>query len=281
MMEALLAYVDGQFLPANEASVSVSDLAVQRGYGIFDFLKTVNGRPLFLEDHLDRFYGSADELRLVVGMSRGELTQVLKELVDRNKLSDSGIRITLTGGPSADGYTINRPSLIITQQKLTLGPQPARSGIRLMTHAHRRQFPTAKTIDYLMAIWLQPVLAERGVDDVLYCHEGGVSECPRANFFIVSAEGELATPGEGVLSGITRKHLLQLAPAKLPTRQRPITVDEIYRAKEAFITSTTRNIQPVSAVDGRTIGDGQIGQLTRWLSQALARRMAEEQERPV
>jgi D-alanine transaminase/branched-chain amino acid aminotransferase len=280
-MEELLAYVNGQFLPAGEASVPVSDLAVQRGYGIFDFLKTVNHRPIFLSDHLDRFFYSADQLRLAVGTSRCELTQVLKELMDRNALGDSGIRITLTGGAARDGYTITKPSLIITQQQLTPGPQPAPTGIRLMTHEHLRQFPTVKTIDYLMAIWLQPILKERGVDDVLYCHDGVASECPRANFFIVTRDGELATPDEGVLKGITRKHLLLLAGEKLKARQRPVAVEEIYGAKEAFITSTTRNIQPVSEVDGRAIGDGQVGEVTRWLSELLAQRIRQEQERSI
>ena len=269
------ALVNDALLPLREASVRITDLAIQRGYGVFDFLKTVDNRPVFLEDHLDRLYRSADHMRLPVAQTRDELKSLLGRLIAKNDLPNSGIRITVTGGYSPDGYAIATPNLIVTQQKLALGTALSENGIRLMTHPFRRQFPEAKTLDYSMAIWLQPVIRERGADEVLYQLDGVVSECPRSNFFIVTRDGRLATAARGILKGVIRKQLLDLAPALgLTAEERDVTLDDIKNAAEAFLTSTTKNLLPVSHVDGATIGTGRPGEVTRSLYKALADRIA-------
>ncbi len=100
----LFSIVNQRLVPASEASLLTSDLAIQRGYGVFDFFKTLGGKPIFLTEHLDRFYHSAERLRLPIGKSRDELRELIDILGRKNGLADSGFRLTLTGGYSPDGY---------------------------------------------------------------------------------------------------------------------------------------------------------------------------------
>ncbi|WP_345950194.1 aminotransferase class IV [Mucilaginibacter sp. PAMB04274] len=261
--------VNNDFVLAGEASVLITDLAVQRGYGIFDFFKIINGQPIFLEDHLDRFYHSAGQLRLPVAYNRDELKAVLFELMKKNGVSDSGIRITLTGGYSPDGYTVVKPNMIITQQPLTISKEINTQGIKVITHPHQRQMAHIKTIDYLMAIWLQPLIKEKGADDVLYHNNGMVKEVPRANFFIVTPNNEVLTSGTGVLKGIIRKQLLGLNGNGFNVQEREISLEEVMACKEAFITSSTKNILPVTEIDGHVIGNGGAGEVSKALSEKL------------
>jgi branched-chain amino acid aminotransferase len=280
-------FVRDNFVPASQASILIGDLAIQRGYGIFDFFKTLGGNPVFLEDHLDRFFHSARQLRLETGKTREELHEILDMLQQKNKIPDSGIRLTLTGGYSPDGYSLTSPNLIITQQPLAATiTGELQKGIRLVTYPHQRQMPEVKTIDYLMAIWLQPFIRENGADDVLY-HRGGIShqdginhpdgiitECPRSNFFMVTAEDTIVTPARNILKGITRMKVLEVAGRRFRTEERDMTLEELKTAKEAFITSTTKHILPVLQIDDIIIGKGSPeeempGDVSRWLNKEL------------
>ncbi len=265
-MSKLHVWVNDSFVPADHALVNITDLAVQRGYGIFDFFKTINGKPVFLEDHLDRFFRSAVLMRLDVKQSRDEIKNMIFQLIEKNGLSDSGIKIILTGGFSPDGFNIAEPNLIITQSAFQIPRTMSEKGVGVITHEYQRQFSNAKTLDYLQAIWLQPVLKEKMADDVLYHSKGLIRECPRANFFIVTNENEVLTPESDMLKGVSRKHILEIAAGMYHTEARDISLEELRNAKEAFITSTTKNILPVVRIDGRTIGDGSPGELTRTLA---------------
>jgi D-alanine transaminase/branched-chain amino acid aminotransferase len=261
--------VNDDLLPADKASLLITDLAIQRGYGIFDFFKTINGRPIFLDDHLDRFYHSANEMHLAVKQTRDELKALLFALMSRNNLPDSGIRITLTGGYSPDGYELVKPNMIITQQPLKITTAINQQGIKLITYPHQRQMPQIKTIDYLMAIWLQPLVKERGADDLLYHDNGLLRECPRSNFFLVTHRNEVLTSDTQVLKGVIRKQLLNLNGRGFTVQEKPITLEDLKHCKEAFITSTTKNVLPVTQIDGQLIGNGQAGETTTALYHAL------------
>lgn len=246
-----LAYVDGTFVPAANACVPIEDLGLQRGYGIFDYLRVSGTVPLFLHDHLDRFLRSAEMMRLPLAHDRQGLERIVHEVIDSEVLTVSGIRILLTGGPSSDGYTISAPRLAVIRQPLSAPPgQLPATGIGLCSYGYQRQLSSVKTTDYLMAVWLQPWLKERGGDDILY-HDGGlVRECPRSNIFLVDEVGALVTPKEGMLAGITRKQVIAVAEqAGIPSVQRDVRLDEVHRAREVFITSSTRRIVPVRQID--------------------------------
>jgi D-alanine transaminase/branched-chain amino acid aminotransferase len=246
-----VCYAGKEFLPIDRASLSILDLGVQRGYGIFDFLRVSRNVPLFLEDHLDRFYHSAAVMRLSIPESRQGIRDILFHLIRENNLQTSGIRLILTGGASPDGYQIIEPALSIVQQVIqSPADELAMQGIHLLTYPFQRQLPQAKTTDYLMAIWLQPWLKKNGGDDILYHQSGMISECPRSNIFIVTKQGTLATPVSNMLKGITRKQVLTLAGMSgISVEERDISLDDIKTAQEAFITSSTKRIVPVRQVD--------------------------------
>lgn len=266
-MSKLVVWVNDSLIPADEAMLNITDLAVQRGYGIFDFFKTIDGKPVFLEDHLDRFFRSAVLMRLHVGKSGEEIRKKIMQLIEKNDLSDSGVKIILTGGFSPDGFNIADPNLIITQQGFQIPRTMHEHGVSIITHEYQRQFSDAKTLDYLQAIWLQPVLKEKKADDVLYHSNGLLRECPRANFFIVTKDKKVLTPESHMLKGVSRKQVLEISAGMFDTEARDITLDELRNASEAFITSTTKNILPVVQVDGRILGNGKPGIVTRSLAE--------------
>lgn len=269
-MNSNFVFINDAFFQSEHSAILIKDLSVQRGYGIFDFFKTVNSKPVFLDDHLDRFYYSAAQMHLQVGLSRAQLKEILAELMERNNLPDSGIRITLTGGYSEDGYNLaEKPNLIITQNSFTVNQQAINKGIKLVTYNYQRQLSHIKTLDYLTAIWLQPYIKEHAAEDVLYHNNGALRECPRANFFLITAADEVLTAGESILKGVTRKNILNLAQTDILVAERAITLDDLASAKEAFITSTTKNIMPVTGIDGKNIGNGTIGPLTSKLQELL------------
>ena len=267
----MFVLVNDTIFSEEEATLKITDLAIQRGYGIFDFLKTVGGKPIFLEDHLDRFYSSAEQMRLNVKQNRSQLTESLYALIEKNKLFESGIRITLTGGYSPDGFNIaSESNIIITQVDFVINRNFEKS-IGIMTYDYQRQFASAKTLDYLKAIWLQPIMKERGDDDILYHDNGMLRECPRANFFMVNEKNEILTSKSNILKGVTRKHILKFGSQNFKMDERELTMDDLRHAKEAFISSTTKNILPVTKIDGRILSEGKPGPITRALMEEFDR----------
>lgn len=270
LLDSIMAdwvFLNDLLVPQEAALLPFRDLSFQRGYGVFDFFRLVDGQPLFLDDHLERFYFSARELRLPVPFAPPQLKEVLSDLLARNNRPNAGIRLSLTGGLSEDGFSVGKPNFLISQHDFSLPtPSQVRAGVSLLTYAYRRQLPHVKSIDYLTAIYLQPTLKENDADDLLYHHNGSISECPRSNFFLVTRDDRIVTPSDNRLAGVTRKKVIQLAAKDFPVEERAVTLPEIREAKEAFITSTTRQILPVGRIDDVVFG--QTG-IARHLLQAF------------
>lgn len=259
-------FFNNGFVSNENARLHISDLSLQRGYAVFDFCRTVNGIPLFLPDHLDRFYISAAALHLEINKTREELTAIVKELVKRSTLREAGIRFLLTGGYSADGYHPATPNLLITCNSVkTATGADFEKGYSVITHAHQRELPHVKTINYITAVWLQPLLKEKQADDVLYYNPVSITEFPRCNVFMVTGDRQLVTPARNMLPGVTRKKVITLAADIIPVEERNIPVEELHTASEIFLTATTKRVIPVLRMDGRTLGDGKPGPVTRKL----------------
>lgn len=274
-MSTIYISINNQLYTEEEAKISVSDLALQRGFGIFDFLKTVNHQAIFIEDHFNRFYNSAKEMNLEVPFSRTELLSAVHQLMEKNNLANSGIKFILTGGFSSDGYSIGKPNLIIIQTPFEINKANFDKGMNLVTYNHQRQLPTIKTIDYLQAIRLQPFIKQSQADDVLYHNHGLIRECPRANFFIVT-DDKIITCKTDVLRGITRSKILDLQIDGYTILEQDFTLEELYHAKEAFISSSTKNAFPVLNIDGKPIGNGKAGTITRQINERLFELIADE-----
>lgn len=261
---------NGKLILENEAKLAINDLAIVRGYGIFDFFKTVNHRPIFLEDNLDRFFRSAQLMDLPIDYDRNELRALIEKLMQANSIPDSGIKILLTGGYSADGYSISTPNLIISQQEMYRNVMLEERGIVLLPFDYHRPFSQVKSIDYVMGIQALKTAKMQGADDVIYVKNGLFSECPRANFFLVSNDGKLLTAADDVLQGVTRKKVIELAKqVKIPVEVRNINIEDAANAAEAFITSTSKNITPVTSLHGlKTFKQG-VGPITKNLQDLL------------
>lgn len=268
-MAAQYVSINGEFVLADDAKIGVNDLAMHRGYGIFDYFKLVDGKPIFMEEHFERFFNSAKEMHLDAGLDRGRLKETVEELITRNNMPASGIKLLLTGGYSEDGYKMGKPNLLVMQYPLAFPKEhDTVKGMKLATHDHVRQVPHIKTIDYLAAVRMHPFMQENGLDDILYQKNGIISECPRANFFIVTGS-EIITAASNILKGITRSKVLKLNIDGYKIVERDFTLDEVFAANEAFITSTTQYANPVISVDGKVIGDGKIGVVTTKVRQQL------------
>jgi branched-subunit amino acid aminotransferase/4-amino-4-deoxychorismate lyase len=250
-LKPIYCFAQNQISLLESAGVPVGDLLVQRGYGIFDYLRVANNKPLFIEAHLDRLFNSAKIMRLTIAQSKEDLKKIVADLIEKNNIPFSGIRLIIAGGDAPDGYTITKPHLIIIQQPLEAPPvQMATKGIQLVSHFYQRQLAEVKTTDYLMAVYLHPWMKGQGADDILYYNNDSVSECPRSNIFMISQDNTIVTPVNNMLKGITRKNIIAVAEAHhLKLEQRDISLSEMKKAKEVFITSSTKRIIPVAGLD--------------------------------
>ena len=256
--------INDQIVDYDAASVHVRDLSLLRGYGIFDFFRLVGLQPLFMKDHLERFFGSADQLRLKCPVGRKALRKFIYEIINLNGIQNSGIRLLLTGGESDSGYSIGEPTLVVMNEPINPLPETQfTDGIKLITHEYLRDLPEIKTTQYLMGIYKQPVLKKAGAADLLYHWNGSVSELTRSNFFIITDQNTIVTPDKDVLPGVNRKHVLNMARDHYNIEERHLQLDEVFAAKEAFITGTTKKVMPVVQVDDQLIGQGMPGPVTK------------------
>lgn len=262
----MYAFINNGFVSEVNASIGISDLALQRGYGVFDFFRVSNFQPLFIDDHLDRLMLSAATLGLQHRYSVADLKQIIHGLIARNNLPEAGIKIFLTGGYSPNGFGVAPANLIVQQLPITLPDAAAfENGINIITHNYLRDLPQVKSINYLMAIYLKTVV-QNGADDVLYCNNNRILEFARANIFVVTRHGKLLTPADNILQGITRKKVLQIAATMYQVEERRVSVEEAVNAAEVFLTSTTNRILPVLSVNQQQISEAP-GPVTRALLQ--------------
>jgi branched-subunit amino acid aminotransferase/4-amino-4-deoxychorismate lyase len=262
-----ICYINNRYTGFKQASLKISDLGLQRGYSIFDYFLEMGGRIPFLDDYLDRFYKSAEILHLEVPLNRDLLKAKIDYLLQQNKFGTSGIKLLLTGGYSEDLYSPSTPNFMILNLPVIHQPGDFGDGVKLILLDYLRHIPEVKTTFYLPSIALSPELKEKGAIEVLYHHNGLISETTRANFFLIK-NGRLITPVSGVLKGITRKYVLYVAKEMMPVEEREVKLSELWESDEAFITGTSKHVAPVVEVEGRMIGNGKPGEITKAISEA-------------
>ncbi len=265
-------YVDGQFVPSDQATIPINDLALLRGYGIFDFLKTYKGKPIFLKEHIERLQRSAEQIGLDLPWSRRELINIVMQTLDKNNLPDSNIRMVVTGGASPDFITPQgKPRLLVLVTPLAEQPKWWYSeGVKIITIDSERNIPAAKSIDYIPAtIALKQARLQDAIEAVYVDRTGYVLEGTTSNLFIF-VDKRLITPGREILDGITRQVVLKLAEKAYETEIRDINLNELYDAEEVFVTGSNKEIVPVIKVDETNVGNGKPGGHTRALMDAFA-----------
>jgi branched-chain amino acid aminotransferase len=271
----MLIYLNGAMVPKEEAKVSVFDHGFLYGDGVFEGIRVYGGKIFRLEEHVARLYESARTLELRVPMEREEMIEAIERTVDANGKSDAYVRVVVSRGPGDLGIDPSKcphATVVIVVDTIAMYPQEAYDfGIDLMTASVRRVpmeslDPRVKSLNYLNNILAKLEAKNAGcLEAIMLNHHGSVAECTGDNLFIVK-HGRLETPAvtQGALAGITRGVVLEIAAQLgIEARETELALHDVYNADECFLTGTAAEIVPVVSVDGRTIGDGRPGSMTR------------------
>lgn len=263
-----ICYINGAFIEAPQAMIPANDLAVLRGYGVFDYLRTYGGQPYRLERNIQRLRRSAEIIELEHPWSDEQIEAIVRETVARNGFPESSIRIVITGGASPDNFTPgSEPNLLV--MVAPVNPQPAwwyQDGVKAVTTDIARILPEAKSINYIPGILAMKRARKAGAAEALYTTpDGRVLEGTTTNLFAY-LDGALVTPdpSAGLLPGLTRASILELAEAEgLPVQVRHLAAEELRQADEIFLTAANKRIVPVTTLDDARIWSGKPGPFTR------------------
>jgi branched-chain amino acid aminotransferase len=270
-------FIDGKFCNERDAKVSVFDHGLLYGDGIFEGIRAYNGRVFRLKEHLDRLYYSAKAILLTIPMSREKIAAAVIESCRQNKIRNGYIRLVVTRGVGTLGLNPNsckNPSVIVIAHKIQVYPPELYArGMAIVTvptvrNLHSALNPAIKSLNYLNNILAKIEANNAGVEEaVLLNSEGFVSECTADNIFIIK-QNKLFTPplSAGALYGITRGVVMELArESGIEVSEPNLTRYDLFNADECFLTGTGAEIMPIVKIDGRVIGSGKPGPLTKKL----------------
>jgi D-alanine transaminase len=279
------AYVDGRYVAHGAAGVHIEDRALQLGDGIYEVCGVAGGLMMDEEEHLDRLERSLREIEMTMPMPRRALKLVMRELVRRNRLRDGLLYLQVTRGATRRDHPIPkvspRPTLILTTR--AMDPEEfgkrRRDGVAVVTRPDERWGRCdIKTVQLLPNLLAKTAARRAGAYEAwLVDAEGQVTEGSSTTAWIVDAEGRLRTRdlSNAILPGVTRRVILEAAmAAQLPVVQQSFKVADALAAREAFISSAT-GVMPVTAIDGKPVGEGGPGPLTRRVQELYALTSAE------
>ncbi len=278
LSDELLVYIDGKFVPESEARISVFDHGFLYGDGVFEGIRAYNGRVFKLKEHLDRLYDSAKAIDLKIPVSKDEFADIILETLRVNKLRDAYIRPIVTRGVGdlgLDPRKCEKPTIIvITREWGKLYGDLYEKGLVAVTVTTRRNAidalpPNIKSLNYLNNILAKIEANAKGGDEAIFLdHNGYVSEGSGDNIFVVK-NGAISTPPViNNLRGITRAVVVEIIKKlEIPFEETNIGLYDLYTADELFVTGTAAEIAPIVKIDGRIVGDGKPGRITKMLIQ--------------
>lgn len=274
---SLQVWIDGKHYPKEDAKISVYDHGLLYGDGVFEGIRIYNGKIFECEAHLRRLFDSAKGIRLTIPYTAEQLKGAIEQTAKLNKFTDCYVRLVVTRGVGYLGLNPSKcptPSVFIITDTIELYPREMyEQGMPVITASVIRNHPNAispriKSLNYLNNILAKIEAVDAGVPEaVMLNHEGNVAECTADNLFIVKG-GTVFTPpsSDGALEGVTRSVILQLCGRQnIPCTQRTLQRYDLYVADEFFLTGSGAEVIPVTRIDGRPIGDGAPGPITRRL----------------
>ncbi len=279
-MGELLVYINGEFVPENEAKISVFDHGFLYGDGVFEGIRAYDGKVFKLYEHLDRLYDCAKVIDLEIPITKEEFAEAILETLRRNGLRDAYIRPIVTrgiGDLGLDPRKCSNPSIIIISKPWgKLYGDLYERGLKAVTVTIRRNAidalpPNIKSLNYLNNILAKIEANAKGGDEAIFLDNSGyISEGSGDNVFVVK-NGEITTPPTiNNLRGITRSVVIEIIKnLKIPFKEANLGLYDLYSADEVFVTGTAAEIAPVTVIDGRKIGDGKPGEITRRLMDAF------------
>ena len=259
-------YVNGDLVRYEDVRLHVSDLLFQRGFGVFDFFRCRNGSIPWLADYTERLYNSLSLSGLKVDPDREQFTSIIHDLLDKNGLDNGVFKVIVTGGYSDNLESVTGPANFIILNVHWKRPPEAsfEKGVNLIRDRYVRPNPEIKTLYYFNKLRLEKRLREYSAVDVMY-HTDMISEASRANLFFVKGD-RIYTPASNILKGITRKQVLAMFDQ---VQVEDIEAVRLYDFDEMFLSSSSRDITPVVSVEGKQIGKGLPGPITREIQAAF------------
>jgi len=270
-------YIDGKYYDEKNAKISVFDHGLLYGDGIFEGIRAYNSRVFKLKEHIDRLFYSAKAIMLAIPLTHAQMMRAVVETCRASKIKDGYIRLLVTRGVGTLGLNPNRckkPSVIVIADKMQLYPESFyRDGMEIITvptvrNLHSALNPAIKSLNYLNNILAKIEANNGGCEEAIMLNaEGFVAECTGDNIFIIKG-GHLFTPplSAGALYGITRQVVIELAKKSgLNVSEPNLTRYDLFNADEFFVTGTGAELVPVVKVDGRVIGTGKPGAITKQL----------------
>ncbi len=274
---SLKVYIGGKFVDKEDAKISVYDHGLLYGDGVFEGIRSYAGRVFRMTEHVDRLYESARAIHLVIPMTREEMAKAIEATLAVNNFTDAYIRLVVTRGAGSLGLDPRRttdPQVIIITDSISLYPEEYyENGLSIITAGTIRNHPAAlspriKSLNYLNNILAKIEGTNAGcLEALMLNHSGYVAECTGDNIFIVK-KGVIHTPSidAGILDGITRQAVIDLATSLgIVVIERTMERHDILTADECFLTGTAAEVIPVTKLDGRPIGDGEVGPVSRKL----------------
>ena len=284
---SLKIWLDGQLVDKADAKISVYDHGLLYGDGVFEGIRVYGGRIFKAKEHIRRLYDSAKAIRLTIPLSPEKLMAAVEETVRANDLTDCYIRAVVTRGVGFLGIDPNKcanPSVIIIADQIHVYPKETYDkGIAVITAATIRTHPAAlsprvKSLNYLNNILARIEANDAGVPEaIMLNHLGNVAEGTVQNIFIVKDQRVLTpTAVDGILEGVTRQTMLDLcAELNIACEERTLQKHDLYVADECFLTGTGAEVMPVTKIDGRAVGAGVAGPITKRLIEAFHRYVRE------
>jgi len=262
------AYYNGEIIEKENIIISHQDLGFQRGYGIMDAMKTVNGVPFLMKEHFERLEEGLGALNLQVSINLQRFKEIVDELLVKNNCNrDVAIKTVVTGGKSSNGFDMDgKPTVLITLNSLanvTPNKQLYKAGAKTISVEFQRQLPTVKTTNYITALQHQRTKNKNRALDILYYNKGIVLEGSTSNVFIIK-EDKIITPAKNILLGVTRNFVIKLfKESNIIVEERKIKLEELLQVDEVFLTGTFKDILPITQVDDIIIGGGNVGERTK------------------
>ena len=275
-------YINGKLFDKDDAKVSVYDHGLLYGDGVFEGIRVYNSKVFKHDEHLARLYESAKHIALEIPMSIGDLKKAVEDTVKANGLTEGYIRLVVTRGPGNLGLDPRgcKPNVIVIADTISLYPKELyETGLKIVTASLIRNHPNAlnpriKSLNYLNNILAKIEAIRAGcLEALMLNHKGEVAECTGDNVFVIKG-GVIRTPptDAGILEGVTRNLAIELArAANIPLFEATLTRHDIYAADECFLTGTAAEVIAVTECDGRVIGSGRQGAVTKQLREAFIR----------
>jgi D-alanine transaminase len=262
-----IVYVNGEYVPEEDAKISVFDRGFLFADAVYEVSAVLDGKLVDNDAHMKRLQRSMNELKMTPPATAEEILEIQKELIVRNDIDEGLIYLQVTRGAADRDFAFPKnatPSLVLFTQKKNLSANPAAEvGMAVITvpeiRWHRRDI---KTVGLLPASMAKQAALDAGVSDAWFVENGFVNEGTSNNAFIVTVDGTIVTRhlGTEILHGITRKSVMALvAQENLKIEERPFTAEEAYEAREAFVTSASAFVMPVTKIDGHILGNGVPG----------------------